>query len=195
MPSQYNPADNIKDAIGSKGAPYSIDNALKNVNPNHSYSYSEFSENCQRCVVAYELRRRGYNVTALATYEGDKLPLADMGGHGNGKWMGAFRGAKNEKVGGRTSQKVQENLENKMKGYGNGSRAVVRIPGHVFNAENVNGRIKYVDAQTGTKYTSKNVFGRLSSSELKGVRIVRTDNLKLSYRVKDAVKVVERKKR
>lgn len=118
-----------------------------------------------------------------------------MGGHGNGKWMGAFRGAKVEKVGGNKSQKVQDNLEAKMKGYGSGSRAVVRIPGHVFNAENVGGKIKYVDAQTGKQYTSKDVFGRLSKKELKGVAIVRTDNLRVSYRAKDAVKVVERKKR
>lgn len=47
----------LKKSIGKKGKPYSIDNALKNVNPNHSYEYSEFSENCQRCVIAYELRR------------------------------------------------------------------------------------------------------------------------------------------
>lgn len=92
----------LKKAIGAKGKPYSIDNALKNVNPNHSYDYSEYSENCQRCVVAYELRRRGYNVTALPTYKGDRLPIVNH--YGNGLWQGAFKGAKTIRVGS-TNQK------------------------------------------------------------------------------------------
>lgn len=176
----------LKQSIGEKGSPYSIDNALKNVNPNHNYSYSEYSENCQRCVVAYELRRRGYKVEALPTYKNDKLPIVN--GYGNGNWQKAFRGAKSVKVGASTPKKTQSNLESKMREYGNGSRAVVRIPGHVFNCENVRGKIKYVDAQTGIKYTSNNVFGRLTSSQTKQVQIIRTDNLRISDRARELVK-------
>lgn len=175
----------LKQAIGTKGKPFSIDNALRNVNPNHSYDYSEYSENCQRCVVAYELRRRGYDVTALPTYKGDTLPQVNF--YGNGKWQMAFRGAKSVKVGSTSTAKTQKNLEAKMKSYGNGSRAVVRIPGHVFNCENVNGKIKYVEAQTGKKYTSNNVFKNLTSSQSKQVSIIRTDNLRISDRARLAV--------
>lgn len=180
-------AGGLKQSIGTKGKPYSIDNALKNVNPNHSYAYSEYSENCQRCVVAYELRRRGYNVTALPTYQGDTLPVVNA--YGNGRWQMAFKGAKTVKVGSTSAAKTQKNLEAKMKSFGNGSRAVVRIPGHVFNCENVNGKIKYVEAQTGKRYTSKNVFGNLSSSQSKKVSIIRTDNLRISDRARNLVKL------
>ena len=179
-------AGGLKQAIGTKGKPYSIDNALKNVNPNFSSSYSEYSENCQRCVVAYELRRRGYNVTALPTYKGDTMP--EVVGKGNGRWQMAFKGAKPIKVGAYSSKKTQSNLEAKMKSFGKGARAVVHIPGHVFNCENIAGRIRYIDAQTGKRYTSKDVFARLSSSETKQVSIIRTDNLRISDRARLLVK-------
>lgn len=63
---------NSKEALGRKGKQHSIATALKTVNPNRNPAYSEYSENCQRCVVAYELQRRGYNVEAQPTYDGDK---------------------------------------------------------------------------------------------------------------------------
>ena len=175
----------LKESIGTKGRPYSIDNALKNVNPNHSYQYSEYSENCQRCVVAYELRRRGYNVTALPTYEGDTLPQVNA--YGNGRWQMAFKGAKSVKVGSTSASKTQANLEAKMRSYGSGSRAVVRIPGHVFNVENVGGKIRYVEAQTGQKYTSNKIFSNMSSRQTSNISLIRTDNLRISDRARHLV--------
>ena len=63
--------------------------------------------------------------------------------------------------GGSTSQKkTQANLEAQMKSFGKGARAVVRIPAHVFNCENVNGKIKYVDAQT-RKNTHRAMYLRI----------------------------------
>lgn len=175
----------LKQSIGTKGKPYSIDNSLKNVNPNHSYQYSEYSENCQRCVVAYELRRRGYNVTALPTYEGDTLPQVNA--YGNGRWQMAFKGAKSVKVGSTSASKTQANLEAKMRSYGSGSRAVVRIPGHVFNVENVGGKIRYVEAQTGQKYTSNKIFSNMSSRQTSNISLIRTDNLRISDRARHLV--------
>lgn len=37
---------------------------IKATNPGFSTHAHEYMENCQRCVVAYEARRRGYNVIA-----------------------------------------------------------------------------------------------------------------------------------
>lgn len=78
-----------------------------------------------------------------------------------------------------------------MKSYGNGSRTIARIPDHVFNCDNVNGKIRYVDAQIGKRYTSNDVFGRLTKKELKNVRIIRTDNLKISDRARKSVKLLK----
>ena len=47
--------------------------AMLDTNPNYNGDYKEFSENCQRVVVAYEARRRGYDVQAQPTFKGDEL--------------------------------------------------------------------------------------------------------------------------
>lgn len=171
---------NLKASIGEKGRAISIKNALEGANPFYSGgAEGDFSENCQRAVVAYELRRRGYNVIALPTYSGDTLPTG-------GKWQGAFQHARPIKVGASTPAKTQANLEAQMKSFGNGSRGIVKIPGHVFNVENVGGKVRYVDAQTNTIYNSNNVFSRIGKKS-STIQLIRTDNLRLSERAKKSV--------
>lgn len=189
--------DTMSEALGKQGRALSINEAVRGANPYYDGSYREFSENCQRAVIAYEARRRGYKVTAQPTYEGDKLPtMAHMNKDGtwNSHWMGAFRGAKTEKVGASTAKKAQQNTEAKMKEYGNGSRAIMRVQwkdggGHVLNVENKNGKILYVDAQVGGKYTAKELFGQIKTGT---TQLVRTDNLKFSSRVKNSVESTSR---
>ena len=183
--------DTLKEAIGKKGQAMSIQRAVEGANPyfDRTGTYKEFTENCQRCVVAYEARRRGYNVVAQPTYEGDILPQANVAGKGQARWQGAFQGAKSEKVGAKTADKALANVEAKMKEYGNGSRAVLGVQwknggGHVLNVENKNGKTLFVDAQVGGKYTAKDLFKAIKPSE---VRLVRTDNLKFSDRAKKSI--------
>lgn len=172
--------EDLDAALGDKGRAMNIDKALKGANPFYAGGdEGDYSANCQRSVVAYEARRRGYDVIAQPTYSGDVLPYGD-------NWKGAFEDSKTVHVGASTPQKTQENLERTMKGYGNGARAVVEIPGHVFNCENVNGKIKYVDAQTNTVYNSNNVFSRVGRKS-KTISLMRTDNLKFSDNAKKSV--------
>ena len=166
----------MKAALGTKGRAIDVNDAVKGANPyflGWGDSTAEFKENCQRCVIAYEARRRGYDVAALPTFPGDELPKGD-------NYARAFKGYSITPVGATTAAKTQKNLESQMHSWGTGSRAIVSIPGHVFNAENVRGKIRYVDAQTGTVYSSSNVFSRLTKNGLRSVGIVRTDNLKFS---------------
>ncbi|WP_417303116.1 toxin glutamine deamidase domain-containing protein [Ellagibacter isourolithinifaciens] len=185
--------ESLKEAIGSKGAPNSIAESVVKTNPNYNASYREFSENCQRCVVAYELNRRGYNVTALPTFKGDTLPNVAhynmKSGTFEGRWKGAFRNAKTVNVGAKTEAGAIANIESAMKSYGSGSRAVVQIfykggGGHVFNVENQRGRIVYVEAQAGKM---KNIERTMRSVDSMSVNLVRTDNLKLSDRARNFV--------
>ena len=183
--------DTLKEALGKRGNPMSITEAVSGANPYYNGGYREFSENCQRAVVAYEARRRGYKVTAQPTYEGDPLPQKVVSPNGviNGRWQGAFQGAKSENVGGRTAKDVQSNIESKMQGYGNGSRAVVGVVwkdggGHVFNVEQKGGKTQYVDAQIGARYKPSELFKVVKPDS---VRLVRTDNLKFSDRAKKSI--------
>lgn len=181
--------DTLREALGSKGKPMSMADAVRGANPYYDGTYREFSENCQRAVVAYEARRRGYNVTAQPTFEGDQLPKG-VAGTNNARWQGAFKGAKTEMVSGKNAKEVQNNIESKMKEYGNGSRAIVGVQwkngggGHVFNIERQGGKTYYVDAQIGAKYKPSEILGAIKPNS---VRLVRTDNLKFSDRMKKSV--------
>lgn len=177
----------LKEALGEKGEPMSMRQAYKGANPHYSTEYSEYSFNCQRCV-AYELRRRGYDVTALPTYKGDILPRNVTAN--NGIWMGAFQGAKATSVGARTAKGAISNISSQMGKWGDGSRAVVRVgwkgsrSGHVFNVENRSGRMYYVDAQTGDRVNINQYMGMAVTSS---VELVRTDNLRISERARKSV--------
>lgn len=65
--------DNVEKALGvRKGQPIDYIKAAKKANPNFRTD-REYRTNCQRCVPVYELRRRGYPVTAMpkrAQYNG-----------------------------------------------------------------------------------------------------------------------------
>lgn len=181
--------DNLKGAVGEKGKPLSMKQAYSGANPYFSHDFREYSENCQRVVVAYELRRRGYKVTALPTYKGDSLPYRTKGD--NGRWMGAFQHAKTIDVGASRRSKAILNLESKMKEWGSGSRAVVRVTwngkngyGHVFNVENHNGKMYYIDSQIGKRVSINNY---MSFARPKELRLIRTDNLRISNRAKKSV--------
>lgn len=185
------PAD-LRDAIGQKGAPLPIDDAMAGANPYYSPFYGEYSLNCQRCVVAYEMRRRGYKVTAMPTFEGDILPYAVRQKDGvttHSFWMGSFQGAKTTNVGSRRRDETIRNIESQMKQWGSGSRGIIRVSwnnggGHVFNVENSGGTIRYIDAQTGTRVNIKEYMSMAKPSK---TGLVRTDNLKPSNRMKNSV--------
>lgn len=184
--------DSLKDALGEKGRPMGEARAALKANPHWSGEYSEFSENCQRCVVAYEARRRGYDVTAQPTYRGDTMGNVvhtSRDGADWGRWQGAFKNAQPEYAGGRTGKQAQANFESKMRDYGDGARAVVGVQwrkggGHVLNAENHGGKIHYIDAQTGHKYIGRELFEAAKPRE---ITVTRTDNLKFSERAKKMV--------
>ena len=71
-----------------------------------------------------------------------------------------------------------------MQQYGSGSRAIVRVSngraGHVFIAENVRGRITYVDPQTNSRYSG------IRLSHVRTVSLVRLDNQQFTEYAKNA---------
>lgn len=185
--------DTLKEALGTRGASKSMGDAMLGSNPNYSGNYKEFSQNCQRVVVAYEARRRGYDVQAQPTYKGDTLNQIayndNTKGISRGRWMGAFQNAKPKNVSASTEKGVMDNIDNQMKNYGEGSRGVVQIfykggGGHVFNVERKNGKTQYIEAQTGKV---KNFQKTLNDVKTDRVALVRTDNLKFSDRAKNFV--------
>ena len=137
-----------------------INEALRGANRNSKNTSDKgYENNCQRCCVAYELRRRGENVVAKPFNREDEdkeLVLVvnlfeqipeKMDLEGNGAVL-------------------IQNIKIQMKKWGNGSRAMIsftvadRVSGHCFIAEQVNGETVFLDPQQGKRIEDLNRWFR-----------------------------------
>ena len=157
----------VCDALGCrKGAPFSIEDAAAIANP-HFKEGPEFKTNCQRCVQAYELARRGYDVeahpstTKARTSFGTEIYRTPNGGQAKLAWPMQERS-------------VRQQIANAPVG----ARFVVYrmndpTVGHVIVAENTPSGVRYVDPQnpaaSGPAFFSQGMPGMFG--------LLRTDNL------------------
>lgn len=128
-------------------------------NPNFSTGQWGYTQNCQRCVQAYELRRRGYNVVAT---ERPKKNNTIVWGY---ECFTDENGNPVKLVHGQTVSMIKKVLNSapdgsrytiyvKWKGRGTGA--------HVFIAEKENGVVRYIDPQSGNMNVAS-YFNRGSS--------------------------------
>lgn len=121
-------------------------NQIAKVNPH--YGETGYGTNCQRCVLVYEMRMRGWNVEAQpasSNFNEDTFQA---------RWITAFKDLLRERkdIKGDGTQ-AKSTISNIMSNYGDGSRAIVSVkfsanqPGHVFIAQNVNGNTMFIDPQ------------------------------------------------
>ncbi len=169
---------------------HDIDADVTATNPNY-HSGKEWQVNCQRCVSAYEARRRGFDVTAKpAPMNGtDTLPyMLNQRG-----WASVYAdGLQNlEALSGKSGGVILKSICAKMSAYGDGARAIIRVRwqsggGHVFIAEQVGGVTRFVDPQPGetdVKYYFNR--GMIKPSE---TRLLRIDDKDFTDLIKDCVK-------
>ena len=110
---------------------FSLEEDLKAVNPNYytkmglRTSNQKWLRNCQRCVIALEARLRGADVKATERiFDGsDTLPIMK---HPDG-WPSAFINPTLTKCSGASGIDTGVSVIRKMKEYGDGSRAIVRV--------------------------------------------------------------------
>lgn len=147
---------------------------LKECNPNYKLG-GEWRVNCQRCVPTYEMRRRGYDVTAQPKPR--DAGIFDLSINPFAVWQNPdvihCRGS------------GQEDIENHMRQWGDGARAQVVVvwkgtnSGHSFVAEQVDGKTIYIDPQTGSTDVS-DYFGRV---QMGSVQMCRMDQLDVTNRI------------
>ena len=151
------------------------EHCLTQTNPNYNLS-PEWNDNCQRCVPALEVNRRGNNVTARpSTYGSDHLAY-----HPYDVW-------ENPEVISTTGSGI-EDIQSTLSQWGDGARAQVVVywagpfgGGHTFIAEQINGETVFSDPQTGnTNVTS--YFNRVIDNSTTFCRI---DNLGFSDYIND----------
>ena len=168
--------------------PDNIPHALAGANPRYGDNW-RWMNNCQRCVAAYEMRRRGYDVEALP-FPGS---TDDLQYHTkkNG-WPSLFEKSVVNLVvvGGIDGAGQLRDIRLLMSRYGDGARAVIRVKwknedrGHVFIAEQVDGETWLVDPQTG----SIDCSSHLDRAQPGYTRLLRVDDAKLSPLIGKAVR-------
>lgn len=157
-------------ALGARGKAKTVDQALKDTNPNYSKG-REWQVNCQRCVYAYEMGRRGYDVEAQPRIMTGTDDVADH-------WRSIMENQTWVKMPSRnTAKKINETMSS----YGDGARAVVYVvwkgarSAHVFMSEQQNGKTVYIDPQTGRHV---NIDSYLNAAIKGKTEISRIDHLK-----------------
>ena len=153
-------SQNYLDSLPKLSKLESMEEALKATNP-HGYI-----GNCQRCVPAYELRRRGYDVIAVDAPLDDTLGLSEF--------MKIFVDAKWIKCHGDGKQEILDFL----KSCEDGARVEISIMttkgSHLFCAEKGNGKIMFIDPQTGESDVDK-YFNKIFIENTKFCRIDKLD--------------------
>ena len=146
--------------------------------------------NCQRCVVAHEARMRGYDVVARPSW-GANDPL-------HSTWLHAFNFSYSDFAvcQGQTGEEVIKSTEKLMRGYGEGSRAIIVFKwdktktfaqdGHVIVAQcRERDVINFGDPQTGERAAAYKLnFADFAAK----VVLLRTDNLKFTDIIKRCCK-------
>lgn len=181
--------------LGPRGPLLSAMEALPLANPNYNLA-REFQINCQRCVWAFEMLRRGFSVEAARSdssdYVGSIRSIHDFWSSARNAdqkyWLRVDRMAST--VAGQYAV-----VERKMKEWGEGSRAILANVwngggGHIWNVEYSGGKVHYYDGQIGREV---DIAGRNSRTKVLDI-FARVDNLDIPEDIMKAV-VVKKKRR
>ena len=186
--AKRNRAEREAKMIGAKmiEGKHSRKDDLLAVNPNYeSGKNGVWENNCQRCVVAYELRRRGIDVKAMPCLEDARAEEIFKS-----KWEKLNGKAKWDYRVSSEANKRKDYVIKQMEKWGEGSRATIYVDygngkAHVFSAELVNGKVMFVDPQTG-EFNADKYFSRQKSSLF---AIARVDKLKIDDYINGVVEV------
>lgn len=183
-------------SLGARGPTRTAMQALPLTNPNF-HSSSAYQDNCQRCVWAFEMLRRGYSVEAESSdsssdYTGSFQDIRNF-------WFSA-KNAKPEQYM-RLDQMYQSvddqyaMVEQKMREWGEGSRAILgnvwkHGSGHIWNVEYSGGKVHYYDGQIGQEV---DIERRNSKSKQLDI-FARVDDLDVPEYIMKAVRVKEERR-
>ena len=154
---------------------------LKDTNPNYNKG-KKWKINCQRCVPTYEMRRRGYNVTALPY---GIFTSSYISYHPFTVWTDA--------VVNNCNRSGLSDIKNAMIEWGDGAKAQIVVTwrntnvGHTFIAEQIGGTTIFIDPQTN----ENNVEYYFNSVSFGETQFCRIDNLEVSNRIVECCEEVQ----
>ena len=192
---EWKPATDLERATDAQMAAIGIKHTTKKLdiagtNPDYSLAQEEvrkrglranaFTYNCQRCVPAYEMRFRGYDVKARP-YDGDSQV-----GH-------YFKDWQVDSVRCRGGKSFKADADSIVTGAPDGARFLVRIRwarstgAHFFMARNVGGKAVYENPQN----PAANAEGFFNSAGRNGNWVLRIDNREITDAIGKAVEPVK----
>lgn len=169
----------------SRGKPMAHDEANGgNVNPNFDGAKftSNYTRNCQTCVIAYEARLRGYDVEARSKnkFSNDVAFSVEKG------WLDQYGLPPNrtERLAGFDKFKFSQKMDEAIR---EGERHIMwfqwnsKRTGHVISVRKEGGQVKYYDPQSGINYDQaafdQEIKNKMDWRNNVGVNLMRVDNL------------------
>jgi hypothetical protein len=134
-----------------------VDKALAGANPKYQAGVRAYSHNCTHVSQAYELRRRGLDVQAAPDTTGGRTFVEY-----SEPWGGWQKFTHCESASDVGRSQVERAFAEP------GSRGIVRVRwknggGHAFNVENVDGKIRFIDAQPTPPVTDASHYFSLAT--------------------------------
>ena len=182
---------------------------LKNYRDSSIERY-KYHENCQKCVQAFELEMRGYDVEAMERPTNNTDEYNDLLSNGwdmamyvegvdgfeayGHKWFFGDKGVRTtmKPLVSTRVEKQKEDIIRIVKEAGDGARFSCSIAwqgtssGHCCNIINDNGEVRFIDSQSGNDDAS--YFFRKGNIKPSETMIVRVDNLEINDYVKNIAK-------
>ena len=161
------------------------------VNPNYASGVS-FKNNCQSCVIVYELRRRGFNTEALARSYGNLQDVVAKDSRSAWKDVSGnraeFQNGRSEKFVGIEKFGVNEKMADLESATQEDGRYFISLAwkkswggAHVVTAERKNGILSFYDPQDNRAYSVKEFRDEIVKNTWKDCTfgILRVDNMLL----------------
>jgi SPP1 gp7 family putative phage head morphogenesis protein len=152
---EYNHILDPVDMPVQKGEPMEINKAQEGTNPDFSKGF-EYQYNCQRCVPAYELRRRGYDVESmpvdLKKLKGKNLDSLAVAPESIFVDKDGLRLKPNQLLTTAEGQELKKKLKDELSKINGDARFEIQVAwkrknGHVFVAEKQGDDISFIDPQ------------------------------------------------
>ena len=186
------PVDPVKRAIGNQGTPKTLNEAMALANPNYQQSRQNgdglYTRNCQRCIWAVELLRRGYDVVAMPRTPDNTYASADGSNPNSFVNVGDPPLQFSRTIGNIWYKPKATDIKNEILKHPDGARGVLSMlkygSGHVCNWEIVNGRVVIYDGQIGRKHYLSDLIKRGYYQ----FAVARMDNVGVTKLVQDFVK-------
>ncbi len=157
-----------------------LDEDMALVNPKYSTNKSQYDENCAKCSLTYDLRRRGYDVTAASEMNNDGstgLSMSEVAACYKGAKIRTMDDVLSEHKNASSMKTVAKYVKQELADCGEGARGTMCFAwqqggGHAISWEVENGVVVFRDCQTNKKINFDE-YANLSSN----LNWIRTDDL------------------